>query len=103
MFAYRWLGSDAMHLDVPYLTTCGDMVIGCYGGAQRAGAHKNEDGAFTLCAEDQSWHFAALCDAHVSSESAQLVLQTLEFEQRSIVAALAHPAQIALPALHDLI
>jgi hypothetical protein len=103
MFAHQWLGREAMYLDAPHLTLCGDMLIGCYGGNRRAGANKNEDGAFALCAEDMSWHFAALCDAHVSSQSAELVLRALAGEQSAIVAALSHPTQSAFPALHELI
>ena len=103
MFTYSWLGSEAMHLDAPHIASCGDMLIGCYGGNRAVGAYKNEDGALLLCADDGSWHFAALCDAHVSDESAQLVLQTLEAAQPAMVAALALPAPVALPKLNNLI
>lgn len=102
-FAHRWLGSEAPHLDAPHLSLCGNMVVGAYGGSTLAGANKNEDGAFALSAADGGWHFAALCDAHVSSDSVELVLQTLELEQAAIVAALSLPAPSALPALHHLI
>jgi hypothetical protein len=43
MIAYKWLGSEAMHLDAPHLTLLGDMVIGCYGGNRRAGATQNDN------------------------------------------------------------
>ena len=101
MLIHHWLGSATMYLDTANVAACGDMLIGCYGGNRRAGARKNEDGALTLCAEDGSWHFAALCDAHVTSQSAELLLSTLAAAQADIVGALEESAQIALPALHN--
>lgn len=103
MFSHLWLGSEATYLDMPHLTTCGDMVIGCYGGNRSAGANKNEDGVYTLCADDQSWHFAALCDAHVTNESAAFVLRRLAANQESLIGALSQPIPNAFSTLHNLI
>lgn len=103
MLDHMWLGRAAMHLDAPGITACGDILLGCYGGNRRAGAVKNEDGAFVMCADDASWHFAALCDAHATSESAELVLSTLVGVKSAIRHMLAQPAQIALPTLHTFI
>jgi hypothetical protein len=103
MLMFKWLGSDAPHLDRPHLARCGQMLIGCYGGNTGVGAAKNEDAALVLCDDDGAWHFAALCDAHVSSQSAEVVLHALESAAPSIAATLSQPPQLAFPLLHQLI
>src|SRR5712692_6912133 len=97
---FRWLGSDAPHLDAPVLTTCRDVVIGCYGGCTAAGATRNEDGALVWCAEDGSWEFALLLDAHGSAESAALVLTAVEAEGEAITASLSQSVETAFGSLH---
>ncbi len=99
----RWLGSDAPHLDQPFVARCGDVVIGCYGGNTSAGAHKNEDAALVWCATDGSWKFAVLLDAHLTTQSAQLVLELIEVEQETILAILSRPPGEAFSALHQLL
>lgn len=101
MFHHKWLGCDTPHLGVPSLASCGNMTIGCYGGNPLAGGTKNEDALFTLCALDSSWHFALLCDAHCSCESAALVLDTISNQQASIAMALSQPPDIAFSLLHQ--
>lgn len=98
---FRWLGRDAPHLDAPVITTCGDMVIGCYGGHTGAGATRNEDGALAWCAADGGWEFALLLDAHGSAESAALVLTAVEAETGAITACLSHPVETALASLQS--
>jgi Protein phosphatase 2C len=78
---FRWVGSAAMYLDEPDVTACGRMVIGRYGGNRREGADKNEDGALAWCARDGRWELALLLDAHVSAESAALVLEAVSSVQ----------------------
>ena len=88
---FRWVGSEEMLLDTPDVTTCGDVVIGRYGGHTSAGADKNEDGALVWCASDGAWEFAALLDAHFSAESAALVIAEIEAQRERLLAALAQP------------
>jgi hypothetical protein len=97
--SYRWSGSSALHLDTPTLDSCGDMIVGSYGGNTLAGANKNEDGALAACAADGSWEFAAVLDGHHSAESTELVLATLDVELTAITALLAQPAAVAIPAI----
>lgn len=72
--SFRWSGGDETFLDAPHVAQCGHVAIGRYGGTSPVGAHKNEDAALVWVAPDASWTFAALLDAHGSSESADLVL-----------------------------
>lgn len=85
--AFRWLGAEAPHLDAPEVSVCGQVTIGRYGGATRAGAERNEDAALVWCAGGGGWEFAALVDAHFSAESAALLLDVLA-EERLAVAAI---------------
>lgn len=103
ILAFRWLGSDALHLDKPFVARCGHVVVGCYGGNTSAGAYKNEDAALVWCAEDSTWTFAALLDAHATGQSAELVLQAIESEQEAIAAILSRPPGEALTALQRLL
>src|SRR5437899_4608688 len=96
---FRWLGSEAPHLDAPVVARCRDVVIGCYGG--HAGADKNEDGALVWCAGDGSWEFAMLLDAHASAESAGLILAAVEAEERAVTSALSQPVETAFAALQE--
>lgn len=100
---FRWLGSDAPHLDRPFVARCGDVVIGCYGGNSSAGARKNEDAALVWCATDEHWTFAALLDAHATSQSAELILDTLDSERQEIIAALSLPLAETFPSLQRLL
>jgi len=100
---FSWLGSDEMHLDVPSISLCGDVVIGCYGGRISAGANKNEDGALVWCAADDSWEFAVIIDAHYSVESAELLLEAVEGQFDGVAEALSQPVQRAFASLHGLI
>ena len=87
---FRWSGSDDAHLDVPCVQECGSIVVGCYGGNTEAGAAKNEDTAIVL-SDGESWTFAALLDAHDSSESANAVLDELGSAEDRIVTLLRGP------------
>lgn len=96
---FRWLGADAMHLDAPAISACGPVAIGCYGGATRAGADKNEDAALVWCAGDGAWEFAALVDAHYSAESAALLLEALATERDAVAEILGGSLPAFAPAL----
>ena len=75
---FSWTGHEHPHLDVPHVYHCGHVAVGCYGGNSTAGAKKNEDAAFVLTAKNSEWTFAAICDAHNSSESALLMMDFFE-------------------------
>lgn len=95
----RWLGARAMHLDAPAVSRCDRVTIGCYGGATRAGADRNEDAALVWCAPDSAWEFAALVDAHFSAESAALLLEVLAAERDAVTEILEGPLTSFAPAL----
>jgi serine/threonine protein phosphatase PrpC len=101
ILSFRWLGSEAPHLDTPVITTCRDVVIGCYGGHTGAGASRNEDGALVWCAADGSWEFALLLDAHASADSAALVLTAIGAEAEAIAACLSRPIETAFASLQQ--
>lgn len=88
---FRWLGAEALHLDAPAVSLCGRIAIGCYGGAIRSGADRNEDAALVWCARDGAWEFAALVDAHYSAESAALLVEALGAERDAVAAILSGP------------
>jgi hypothetical protein len=100
---FRWLGSEAPHLDVPVVARCGHVVIGCYGGHTEAGADRNEDGALVWCAGDGAWEFATLLDAHASAESAGLVMTAMEAEETAIRATLSQPAGRGFGSLQEVL
>lgn len=79
-----WLGETEPALDVPEILECGHAVLGIYGGNTRAGARKNEDGAFVLTDANGEWEFAVLLDAHYSAESARLVLELINQKASTI-------------------
>ena len=99
MFSYGWSGSSSPHLDTPTLHRCGAMVVGCYGGATKAGATKNEDGALLACAPDGSWELAMVLDGHHSVQSTDLVLATLRSELGTVERLLAQPCHVAISDL----
>ncbi|MEA2573534.1 MAG: hypothetical protein QOH93_832 [Chloroflexia bacterium] len=96
---FRWLGSDEMHLDKPGVFTCGRVRIGLYGGNTEAGATKNEDAALVLCSGDGEWEFAAVVDAHYSSESAQLILDALSLDYETMIECMERPVSRAFDTL----
>ena len=98
--SYRWLGSADRRLDTPIIEHCDRVVIGTYGGNTQAGADKNEDAAHVWVAADGSWEFAAIIDAHFSSESAALILTTLAGQRDPIFAALGGPLESFAASLH---
>jgi hypothetical protein len=101
LIRYRWLGGEAMHLDEVSVDTCGQVVIGCYGGSTTAGAEKNEDGALVWCAADGSWEFALLLDSHDTAESAALVIEAVEGEAAGLVTELIGPVRAAFAGVHQ--
>jgi len=74
---YQWSGSALPFLDTPEVYTRGHVTLGRFGGSIASGAHKNEDATLIWTRADGAWTFAALLDAHGSSESADLVLDRI--------------------------
>lgn len=79
---YSWVGSREMCLDEVSVKQYGDIVLGKYGGNISAGAKKNEDGALVLSNGD--WEFAVILDGHNSTESVELVVNTIQKEYENI-------------------
>jgi serine/threonine protein phosphatase PrpC len=100
---FRWIGSEAALLDTPTVARCARVVIGRYGGNTSAGAATNEDGALVWCAQDGSWEFATLLDAHFSAQSAALIVEALEDARDGITTLLAKPPAAAFTAVQQLL
>jgi serine/threonine protein phosphatase PrpC len=100
-FTFQWLGSENAYFDNPFTTNCGDIVIGCYGGNTIFGANKNEDAALVWNAINGSWKFALLLDAHTTSQSARLVLDTIQIAQAQITSMLDYPLRDAISSVHQ--
>jgi serine/threonine protein phosphatase PrpC len=88
-----WIGNEDMSLDKYTIKKCGEIILGYYGGNTENGANKNEDGAFILCNNGNGWKFALLLDSHATSESANLVLETIKEEQCNLEQVLNLPIQ----------
>lgn len=91
MHSLTWLGQTAPMLDTPDIQQVGTVTLGTYGGYTQAGAKKNEDAALVWQDEQAAWTFAALLDAHGTSDSALLVLETLEAHKAELTGALDLP------------
>ena len=99
MKRFHWTGHADPALDSPITQLCGRVTLGIYGGNTAAGAKKNEDAALIWDGED--WIFAAILDAHGTSDSALLVLDLLETHQAQLTAALASPVADAFAQLES--
>ncbi len=95
LLSYRWVGGENAYLDEPNLDHCGEIVIGAYGGSTQAGAVRNEDAVMILSDPEEGWKFAALLDAHYSTDSDDLIFATLEECRPAIIAALSKPVGAA--------
>lgn len=82
-----------MHLGRVDIKGCDDVYIGCYGGNIEIGADKNEDGALILSDHENKWKFALILDAHTSSQSAYLVLDTIEKHKNELIVTLNLPIE----------
>ncbi len=103
LLTFRWVGGTNAYLDEPNLDHCGDIVIGAYGGSIQAGAVRNEDAVFILNSPGDGWKFAALLDAHYSTESDALIFATLEQRQPAIITALSNPVGSAFDELRSVL
>ena len=100
---FSWTGSQHPYLDQPTVQTFEHVAIGCYGGNSRAGASKNEDAAFVMTGANAAWTFAAICDAHHSSESAILLNTFFATNSDAIAACMALPTAQAFASVEQLI
>ena len=73
-----WSGNEDLSLNKYTIKKCGEITLGYYGGNTESGAYKNEDGALILCSSALDWKFALLLDGHATSESVNLVLETIK-------------------------
>lgn len=96
----EWIGTNAPHLDKPWVGQNGRIVLGLFGGDRSAGARTNEDAALVRCADDGTWEFAVLADAHGSAASAALVLAAINTAMVDIERALNGPPDICFKELH---
>ncbi|QGR00242.1 protein phosphatase 2C domain-containing protein [Paenibacillus psychroresistens] len=84
----NWTGSENNFLDQPSVESFKNITMGRYGGSKSAGATKNEDGLLIWCDPNNDWEFVILLDAHSSSESAELIINTLTKEKENIFSIL---------------
>jgi hypothetical protein len=103
ILSFRWVGADAAYIDEPHVGTCGDVVIGAYGGASASGAFKNEDAAWVLCHPDGEWCFAVLVDGHYSCESDEAIFGILDERKQRIIDAMAGPTGAAFETVRSLL
>ncbi|TLS37309.1 protein phosphatase 2C domain-containing protein [Pseudalkalibacillus caeni] len=78
----NWTGSEERYLDTIDIEQVGKVTVGRYGGNTKAGAAKNEDGLL-LWTRDE-WEFAMLLDAHMTDQSARLLVETIAGEYETI-------------------
>ncbi len=101
LYTYRWLGKQQPYLGNPHLAICGSMIVGRYGGHPDSGAHKNEDGLLLWQSSADNWEMALLVDAHHSSQSAELILRTIQLEEAAVQHLMRREAGRALPAIQN--
>lgn len=88
---FNWVGSEDNYVDQPHILQLHHVVIGRYGGNSGAGQCKNEDGCLVWINKKLDWEFALLLDAHNTSESAELILETFNTEKLPIQQILSLP------------
>ena len=99
MLELCWTGHATPSLDTPQIQQVGTVTLGIYGGNTQAGARKNEDAALIWQDPGAGWTFAAILDAHGTSDSALLVLNALKAHESELRKALALPVDAAFAEL----
>lgn len=89
--SHIWIGTNKPYLDTPVVDRLNGITIGRYGGNTNANANKNEDGLLIWIEPQRTWEFMMLLDAHCSSESAELILNTIQAHKQSILPILELP------------
>lgn len=85
MYKFSWVGSQKHFVDLLDIQQVNNLTIGRFGGNSSAGQYKNEDGCIVWSSEEQGWEFAMLLDAHNSSESAELIVNTITREEQHLI------------------
>ncbi|WP_413303391.1 protein phosphatase 2C domain-containing protein [Bacillus sp. 1P10SD] len=93
----HWIGQEDPCINQIKIETCDHLVLGRYGGNQRAGASKNEDGALVMTGLD--WEFAMVLDGHNSAESVELVIHTILQESEKLGSILGEPLETVFVSL----
>ncbi|KAA0546972.1 protein phosphatase 2C domain-containing protein [Bacillus sp. BGMRC 2118] len=75
---FQWIGSEQHYVDTIDVMNIGHITIGRFGGNSSAGQYKNEDGCLVWIDDENNGEFTVLLDAHLTAESALLVLKTIE-------------------------
>lgn len=84
-----WVGSEKDFIDEKDVQSVDRVTVGRFGGNSSAGQYKNEDGCIVWVGID--WEFTTILDAHYSSESAELIIRTLEEFQHELIGMIAKP------------
>ncbi|QDP39403.1 protein phosphatase 2C domain-containing protein [Radiobacillus deserti] len=91
MKTYKWVGSERTFIDDINILELDHMVVGRFGGNSSAGQTKNEDGCLVWVNLEEGWEFAVILDAHDSTESAELVVTTIDSMKQYIMDCLTEP------------
>lgn len=99
--SYTWIGTNKPYLDSPTVDQLNDITIGRYGGNTTAHANKKEDGLLIWLGPENTWEFVMLLDAHCSSESAELIVQTIQSHKTSIYSILELPVEVLFYTMEE--
>jgi hypothetical protein len=100
---FRWLGNQENFVDEINIKTINDVIIGRFGGNSAAGQYKNEDGCLVWVNGEVNYEFVVLLDAHQTSESAELVLDTIHYLKKEITHILRSSPKKAFSSLYNLL
>ncbi|TYS68294.1 protein phosphatase 2C domain-containing protein [Sutcliffiella horikoshii] len=99
-----WVGSKKHFVDEISVMKVGeDVVLGRFGGNSTSGQYKNEDGCLIWCDDNQDWEFVILLDAHFSAESAELVISTIEKNEKRFLDIFTLPINSLFKSLNRLV
>jgi len=96
-----WIGSENSFLDNPTVDKLNHITIGRYGGNTTVNANKNEDGLLIWSCPEKTWEFVVLLDAHSSSESAELIINSLNNNKESIFSIMEGPVEILFNTIEE--
>jgi hypothetical protein len=100
---FSWVGSQKNYVDESDIKTVNNVVIGRFGGNSSEGQYKNEDGCLVWGCPEHDWEFTLLLDAHNTAQSAELVVDKINQEKKSIQNVLKLPAKESLKNMDSLI
>ncbi|WP_102275381.1 protein phosphatase 2C domain-containing protein [Cytobacillus massiliigabonensis] len=88
---FTWVGSQEHFVDKIDVQKIQQIIIGRFGGNSTAGQDKNEDGCLIWVDDKEEWEFAIILDAHHTTESAEIVIETFSFKKTEIATILSMP------------